>query len=268
MKWKAGPGWSDSKGRSPNCNKDQRFRRTLMERSRSCRQWLAQLQAEKADWQRPRLREDYVCASDEEVIRWIGDRQAADWAALCRSRPCFPRHPTVRFDRGCGQEKVHPCCAGPPCCIAPALGLGSVVSTVCVRCNAVVPLSDPWRRSHPERTGSGFTHCFCPLEVVGFEAPLGRRKPQWASWAVSLRIFESLFWLQPCCNLDGVEVVQEQCTPSHIMDALHAWLSIQCSAFGGDQRPQPQSLTPVAVPLSEVPAQSILWRSVRCSGSS
>ena len=50
-------------------------------------------------------------------------------------------------------------------------------------------------------------------------------------------------------------LVQEQCTPSHIMDALHAWLSIQCSAFGGDQHSQPQSLNPVAVPLPEVPAQ-------------
>ena len=39
------------------------------------------------------------------------------------------------------------------------------------------------------------------------------------------------------------------------MDALHAWLSIECSAFGGDQRPQSQNLAPVAVPLPEVPAQ-------------
>ena len=48
-------------------------------------------------------------------------------------------------------------------------------------------------------------------------------------------------------------LVQEQCT--HIMDALHAWLSIQCSVFGGDQRPQPQILAPVAVPLPVTPPQ-------------
>ena len=50
-------------------------------------------------------------------------------------------------------------------------------------------------------------------------------------------------------------LVQEQRTPSHIMDALHAWLSIQCSAFCGDQRPQPQTLAPVVVPLSAAPPQ-------------
>ena len=40
---------------------------------------VAQLQSEKEEWSKkkdsPRLPEDFVCASDEDLIRWLGDRQ-------------------------------------------------------------------------------------------------------------------------------------------------------------------------------------------------
>ena len=40
---------------------------------------VVQLQSEKEEWSKkkdsPRLPEDFVCASDEDLIQWLGDRQ-------------------------------------------------------------------------------------------------------------------------------------------------------------------------------------------------
>ena len=129
------------------------------------------------------------CGAEMVSLRFRG---SACWGfPLATLRSCIPssarRLSCLTASLLCRTFRVRGC----SCCIAPTLGpiIGSAVSHLRMSHSSRLSMMLQRRRASLGSLGQVsprmhriWPHCLCPLEVVGFEAPPGRRKPHIPCW--------------------------------------------------------------------------------------